>query len=106
MPLSVDHQYLRLSQLPELLNRLTHNVSRKQTNIALYEAGSIFLNEEENIETQPEEQMRLSAALTGLWVDHKRSEEHTSELQSRGHLVCRLLLAKQNNAHTLHAPPA
>src|SRR5690625_6603263 len=23
-----------------------------------------------------------------------RSEEHTSELQSRGHLVCRLLLAK------------
>src|SRR5690625_6056411 len=25
-----------------------------------------------------------------------RSEEHTSELQSRGHLVCRLLLDKQN----------
>src|SRR5690625_6496519 len=27
-----------------------------------------------------------------------RSEEHTSELQSRGHLVCRLLLAKKNTA--------
>src|SRR5690625_3950752 len=26
-----------------------------------------------------------------------RSEEHTSELQSRGHLVCRLLLDKKNN---------
>src|SRR5690625_6657519 len=26
---------------------------------------------------------------------HSRSEEHTSELQSRGHLVCRLLLAKK-----------
>src|SRR5690625_4592433 len=25
----------------------------------------------------------------------QRSEEHTSELQSRGHLVCRLLLAKK-----------
>src|SRR5690625_6531517 len=25
-------------------------------------------------------------------ADYKRSEEHTSELQSRGHLVCRLLL--------------
>src|SRR5690625_6804762 len=25
----------------------------------------------------------------------KRSEEHTSELQSRGHLVCRLLIAKK-----------
>ena len=27
-------------------------------------------------------------------VDDMRSEEHTSELQSRGHLVCRLLLEK------------
>src|SRR5439155_26429052 len=26
----------------------------------------------------------------------QRSEEHTSELQSRGHLVCRLLLEKNN----------
>src|SRR5207253_8967953 len=29
--------------------------------------------------------------------DFLRSEEHTSELQSRGHLVCRLLLEKKNN---------
>src|SRR5690625_4253515 len=28
-----------------------------------------------------------------------RSEEHTSELQSRGHLVCRLLLEKNNRQH-------
>src|SRR5215510_16530079 len=27
--------------------------------------------------------------------DRLRSEEHTSELQSRGHLVCRLLLEKK-----------
>src|SRR5207253_7865011 len=27
----------------------------------------------------------------------QRSEEHTSELQSRGHLVCRLLLEKKKN---------
>src|SRR5690625_4333045 len=27
----------------------------------------------------------------------KRSEEHTSELQSRGHLVCRLLLEKKKS---------
>src|SRR5690625_6227336 len=31
--------------------------------------------------------------------DHMRSEEHTSELQSRGHLVCRLLLEKKRE-HT------
>src|SRR5439155_8879039 len=28
-------------------------------------------------------------------ADRQRSEEHTSELQSRGHLVCRLLLEKK-----------
>src|SRR5690625_5510477 len=33
---------------------------------------------------------RQAAAMT------QRSEEHTSELQSRGHLVCRLLLEKKN----------
>src|SRR5439155_25734043 len=31
-----------------------------------------------------------------LNLPRDRSEEHTSELQSRGHLVCRLLLEKKN----------
>src|SRR5437660_6488788 len=30
-------------------------------------------------------------------VNFMRSEEHTSELQSRGHLVCRLLLEKKKD---------
>src|SRR5690625_4670392 len=30
-------------------------------------------------------------------ISYLRSEEHTSELQSRGHLVCRLLLEKKQN---------
>src|SRR5437660_8363304 len=30
----------------------------------------------------------------------RRSEEHTSELQSRGHLVCRLLLEKKKETTT------
>src|SRR5690625_6923517 len=33
----------------------------------------------------------------------ERSEEHTSELQSRGHLVCRLLLEKKNNTKSSRA---
>src|SRR5207253_10134679 len=32
-----------------------------------------------------------------------RSEEHTSELQSRGHLVCRLLLEKKNETNNYNA---
>src|SRR3712207_8868472 len=30
------------------------------------------------------------------FAEHSRSEEHTSELQSRQYLVCRLLLEKKN----------
>src|SRR5690625_5573886 len=36
---------------------------------------------------------KKSNTLSGISM---RSEEHTSELQSRGHLVCRLLLEKKN----------
>src|SRR5690554_7023783 len=34
-----------------------------------------------------------------------RSEEHTSELQSRPHLVCRLLLEKKKGTNGLPCPP-
>src|SRR5439155_24901313 len=54
--------------------------------------------------------LSVPAALTRKWpsltslegapafneAGERRSEEHTSELQSRGHLVCRLLLEKKN----------
>src|SRR5205814_5524156 len=45
-----------------------------------------------------EESHHLSAKLVAIynWVlRNKRSEEHTSELQSLRHLVCRLLLEKK-----------
>src|SRR5687768_18275674 len=35
---------------------------------------------------------------------HRRSEEHTSELQSRLHLVCRLLLEKKKNEQIIAFP--
>src|SRR2546429_1597577 len=37
----------------------------------------------------------IGEVLGGEIDDHHRSEEHTSELQSRLHLVCRLLLEKK-----------
>src|SRR2546422_2020556 len=36
-----------------------------------------------------------SRSFAAMMSGHKRSEEHTSELQSRLHLVCRLLLEKK-----------
>src|SRR3712207_6995013 len=48
-------------------------------------------------------------ALTGVgacvfsdaWLTSSRSEEHTSELQSRQYLVCRLLLEKKKYTYTI-----
>src|SRR5205809_4033031 len=43
----------------------------------------------------------LLARYRGLWLlPRQRSEEHTSELQSRLHLVCRLLLEKKKTKKT------
>src|SRR5437870_11098690 len=42
-------------------------------------------------------------------VEHgvqQRSEEHTSELQSRGHLVCRLLLEKKKIMFSVNSSPS
>src|SRR5690625_3162077 len=40
---------------------------------------------------------RDDESIIDLGNHRERSEEHTSELQSRGHLVCRLLLEKYND---------
>src|SRR5439155_9631319 len=42
----------------------------------------------------------VAAVYPAVW-GALRSEEHTSELQSRGHLVCRLLLEKKKNRQEL-----
>src|SRR5437870_13238594 len=49
---------------------------------------------------------RHTAATCGSpWIPNcARSEEHTSELQSRGHLVCRLLLEKKKQRSTPPSP--
>src|SRR5258708_22552035 len=43
---------------------------------------------------------------TGNSWDDGRSEEHTSELQSPDHLVCRLLLEKKNQTSDRNTPPS
>src|SRR3989442_6042529 len=46
-----------------------------------------------------------SPTSTAMVVGHWRSEEHTSELQSRPHLVCRLLLEKKTSLSSRRATP-
>src|SRR5690554_7578347 len=69
-------------------------------NVAPFEQGQLLL-----IKIQLDDHILQYVALNGrvntrenafLSSHERRSEEHTSELQSRPHLVCRLLLEKKN----------
>src|SRR5207253_10658970 len=76
------------SILNRLIDREHHGLSGVRLNFVTIErtalSGSVSL------------QVQLAAFTANLLVVILRSEEHTSELQSRGHLVCRLLLEKKN----------
>src|SRR3712207_8829808 len=54
----------------------------------------------------PPRSIRRSSVAMDLSLGRLRSEEHTSELQSRQYLVCRLLLEKKNRTSTPCTPPA
>jgi phenylalanyl-tRNA synthetase beta chain len=75
MPMSEEHKYLRLSVLPELLKTVSYNLARNQSNISLYEIGSIFITDEKELTKQPDEQLRLSGVLTGKWLEHLWQQE-------------------------------
>src|SRR5258708_11204188 len=49
-----------------------------------------------------EHRRRAQSLLQHDWPPGRRSEEHTSELQSPDHLVCRLLLEKKNTMFMLY----
>src|SRR3712207_6850926 len=73
--------------------------------------GPDAVQERERLAITPEQHvLSVVDELTGVAVAKRRcatterSEEHTSELQSRQYLVCRLLLEKKKkiNPHTAH----
>src|SRR5438045_7941442 len=64
---------------------------RVRASIATYEAGK------EQAITHPRGWSCGTVAPTRPRVEPERSEEHTSELQSLRHLVCRLLLEKKKD---------
>ncbi|HLQ71027.1 MAG TPA: phenylalanine--tRNA ligase subunit beta, partial [Bacillota bacterium] len=69
-PMTADHQLLRTSLLPELLNALTYNIARNEENIAYYEVGKVFVSGESTITNLPDEKLRVAGAITGNWVEH------------------------------------
>src|SRR3984885_192442 len=59
---------------------------------------------DKNVFSDCQKQLRQICDIT-IYGFKIRSEEHTSELQSRPHLVCRLLLEKKKDMRRVAAPP-
>src|SRR3712207_7169164 len=56
----------------------------------------------ESLDAQQQEAYKHLMFGLGVWLS-PRSEEHTSELQSRQYLVCRLLLEKKKKSHYVYS---
>src|SRR3712207_7014419 len=63
-------------------------IGKRNIVIQEYEHGDTWFHQEDVIR-------RLRGSYPARTIPHRRSEEHTSELQSRQYLVCRLLLEKK-----------
>src|SRR5690348_17681557 len=74
----------------------------------LFRSRGLRPNDAEKVAKDDREQLashvfeRYQTALRAAGAEHVRSEEHTSELQSPVHLVCRLLLEKKKKKNTKH----
>lgn len=66
-PLTEDMGTLRTSLLPHLLDVVRHNTQRQQTNLQVFELGSVYIPSKLPIEDQPREQQTLGLAMTGLY---------------------------------------
>lgn len=75
LPMTEEHEYLRISLLPELVKVKAHNEARYEPNMHIYEIGSIFLTKEIEITKQPVEKSRLAGLASGKWLSHPWQQE-------------------------------
>src|SRR3712207_8300057 len=71
--------------------------------LSLHDALPILLRQQERVAARHDQSVavqRLHPEPRARLKCERRSEEHTSELQSRQYLVCRLLLEKKTNKTT------
>lgn len=67
MPMSEEHAILRDTLIPHLLDSISYNRARKNSDVGLYEIGKVFYGKGAHV--QPEEVEHLAVALTGLYVN-------------------------------------
>ncbi|MBC6309388.1 phenylalanine--tRNA ligase subunit beta [Listeria sp. FSL L7-1582] len=84
MPMSEEHSHLRTSIVPQLLKAASYNVARKNSNVALYELGTVFYaTEGDNL---PLETEHLAGLITGSWreTDWKKQEKQVDFFLLKG----------------------
>ncbi|WP_159721030.1 phenylalanine--tRNA ligase subunit beta [Streptococcus halichoeri] len=65
-PMSVERSTLRQSLIPGILDTLAYNQARKNSNLAVYEIGKIFKQEQDPQVDLPQEIEHFAFAVTGL----------------------------------------
>src|SRR5690625_6865596 len=84
-----------LSDMAKGFRRMMQYVKVAKNLVGFMRATEVTVNKTDNSYNQ---HMHVLLAVESTYfknTENYRSEEHTSELQSRGHLVCRLLLEKK-----------
>src|SRR2546422_1641378 len=71
---------------------------RRPPRSTLFPYTTLFRSELSGTQREQPEGIRDASQTASTWSSPLRSEEHTSELQSRLHLVCRLLLEKKKKS--------
>lgn len=66
-PMTEDRAVLRMNLISGLLDDVAYNVARKNDQIALYEIGRVFYQENDPLKDLPLEQEHVAIALSGLW---------------------------------------
>ena len=64
-PLTEDWSVLRTSLVPHLLDVLRHNAQRQQSDLQIFEMGSVYIPRRLPLDEQPDERLTLGIALMG-----------------------------------------
>lgn len=68
-PMSEDRSVLRMNLISGLLDNVNYNVARKNSDVAFYEVGRVFYQENDPLTHLPQEVKHVALVLTGTWQD-------------------------------------
>ena len=68
-PMSEERSVLRMNLISGLLDDISYNTARKNTEIALYEIGRVFFQENDPCTHLPQEVKHAAIAVSGIWEE-------------------------------------